>query len=34
MADSRYLQATRDVLQKYDSLWFLDESFVVTRRRN
>jgi hypothetical protein len=33
MADSRYLQATRDVLHKYGSLWFEDESFVVTRRR-
>ena len=34
MADSRYLQATREVLQKHDGLWFFDESFVVTRRRN
>ncbi|HUJ76473.1 MAG TPA: hypothetical protein VL359_16545, partial [bacterium] len=33
MADSHYLQATKDVLQKHGSLWFLDESFVVTRRR-
>ena len=34
MANSGYLQATREVLQKHGGLWFLDESFVVTRRRN
>jgi hypothetical protein len=28
-----YLDATRAVLQKYNGLWFLDESFVVSRRR-
>lgn len=28
-----YLDATRDVLQKNGGLWFLDESFVVSRRR-
>lgn len=28
-----YLQATQDVLQKYQALWFTDESFVVTRQR-
>ncbi|MDQ3849295.1 MAG: hypothetical protein M3296_01585 [Actinomycetota bacterium] len=27
-----YLQATREVLQKYDGLWFQDEKFVVSRR--
>ena len=30
-ADGSYLQATRDVLQKYGGLWFNDEAFVVTR---
>jgi hypothetical protein len=28
-----YLDATREVLQKNGGLWFLDESFVVSRRR-
>ncbi len=27
-----YLNMTRDVLHKYGGLWFLDESFVVSRR--
>ena len=31
-ADGSYLQATRDVLQKYGGLWFNDEAFVVTRK--
>ena len=31
---SRYLDATRDVLQKHGSLWFLDESYVVSRKRD
>jgi hypothetical protein len=31
-ADGSYLQATRDVLQKFGGLWFNDEAFVVTRR--
>ena len=29
-----YLDATRAVLQEYDGLWFLDESFVVSRKRS
>jgi len=29
--DGSYLQATQDVLQRYDGLWFNDESFVVSR---
>ena len=33
MSRGDYLQATRDVLQKYQALWFTDESFVVTRQR-
>ncbi len=28
-----YLDATREVLQKHGGLWFLDESFVVSRSR-
>jgi hypothetical protein len=30
----RYLDATREVLQTHGSLWFLDESYVVSRKRN
>jgi hypothetical protein len=30
--DGSYLEATQEVLHKYDGLWFNDESFVVTRR--
>jgi hypothetical protein len=29
-----YLDATREVLQKYGGLWFLDESYVISRRRD
>ena len=32
MSQGAYLQATQSVLQKYQSLWFTDESFVVARR--
>ena len=34
MKDTSYLQATRDVLAKNNGLWFNDESFVVSRKRN
>ncbi|MGE0060628.1 MAG: hypothetical protein AB7T86_00970 [Xanthobacteraceae bacterium] len=30
--DGRYIEATRDVLQKHGGLWFYDESFVISRR--
>jgi hypothetical protein len=33
MSRGDYLHATRAVLQKYQALWFTDESFVVTRQR-
>ena len=33
LANSAYLEATREVLQKHGGLWFLDESYAVTRRR-
>ena len=33
LANSAYLEATREVLQKHGGLWFLDESYVVSRRR-
>jgi hypothetical protein len=32
--DGRYLEATRDVLQERGGLWFYDESFVISRRRD
>lgn len=34
MADSQYLEATQSVLQEHGGLWFVDESFVVSRKRN
>jgi hypothetical protein len=30
----RYLDATREVLQEHGSLWFLDESYVISRKRD
>ena len=32
-ADGRYLEATAQVLQKHGGLWFIDESYVISRRR-
>ncbi|HEU4659068.1 MAG TPA: hypothetical protein VFS63_00225 [Pseudolabrys sp.] len=32
-ADRRYIDATREVLQEHGGLWFYDESFVISRRR-
>jgi hypothetical protein len=32
-SDRRYIEATRDVLQKHGGLWFYDESFVISHRR-
>jgi hypothetical protein len=31
--DSRYLDATREVLLRHGGLWFFDESYVISRRR-
>ncbi len=31
---SEYLEATREVLRKHGGLWFNDESYVVSRKRN
>ncbi|MBT3990057.1 MAG: hypothetical protein HOG95_01360 [Rhodospirillaceae bacterium] len=33
MSDHSYLDATRDVLNEFNGLWFNDESYVVSRRR-
>jgi hypothetical protein len=32
--DDRYLTATREVLQKHGGLWFNDESYVISRKRD
>jgi hypothetical protein len=34
MSNNLYLEATREVLQKHGGLWFWDESYVITRRRD
>ena len=34
MGDRRYLDGTREVLQEHGGLWFQDESFVVSRKRD
>jgi len=31
--ESRYLEATREILLKHGGLWFWDESYVISRRR-
>ena len=33
VADGRYLDSTREVLRQHGGLWFLDESYVISRRR-
>jgi hypothetical protein len=33
-SDRRYIEATREVLQKHGGLWFYDESFVISHRRD
>jgi hypothetical protein len=33
-SDRRYIEATRDVLREHGGLWFLDESYVISRRRS
>jgi hypothetical protein len=34
VSDDRYLQATREVLRQHGGLWFYDESYVISRRRD
>jgi hypothetical protein len=34
LGERRYLDATREVLQAHGGLWFLDESYVVSRKRD
>ena len=34
LGKTHYLDATRDVLQKHGALWFLDESYVISRKRD
>jgi hypothetical protein len=33
VADGSYVNATREVLRKHGGLWFFDESYVISRRR-
>jgi hypothetical protein len=30
----RYLDAVREVLREHNGLWFYDESYVISRRRD
>ncbi|MGE0253298.1 MAG: hypothetical protein AB7N54_01780 [Alphaproteobacteria bacterium] len=34
ISSGQWLEATRDVLQRHGGLWFNDESFVISRRRD
>jgi len=34
ISDRRYLEATREVLTKHGGLWFWDESYVISRKRD
>jgi hypothetical protein len=34
MGDRRYLEVTGQILQKHGGLWFWDESYVISRRRD
>jgi hypothetical protein len=34
MTDDLYLRATREVLRRHGGLWFWDESFVISRKRD
>jgi hypothetical protein len=34
MTTDAYLEATRDVLRKHGGLWFNDESYIISRRRD
>ena len=34
VANGAYLDATREVLRAHNGLWFYDESFVISRRRD
>jgi hypothetical protein len=34
MGDRGYLEATQDVLRRHKGLWFLDESYVISRKRD
>jgi hypothetical protein len=34
VANNQYLEATQQVLHEHGGLWFQDESFVISRRRD
>ena len=34
ISSGAYLQATKEVLQRHGGLWFWDESYVISRKRD
>jgi len=34
ISSGQWLEATRDVLHRHGGLWFNDESYVISRRRD
>jgi SAM-dependent methyltransferase len=34
ISDRRYLQVTREILQRHNGLWFWDESYILSRHRD
>ena len=34
LSERKYLDATNEVLNKYGGLWFNDESFIISRKRD
>jgi hypothetical protein len=34
ISDSAYLEATKEVLQRHGGLWFWDESYIISRKRD
>jgi hypothetical protein len=34
LGERGYLAATEEVLQRHGGLWFLDESYVISRKRD
>ena len=34
VSSGRYLEATKDILQKHGGLWFWDESYIISRKRD
>ena len=34
VGSGRYLEATQEVLQRHGGLWFWDESYIISRKRD